>query len=316
MAGCLPDSSPNIFEKGLTLAVKNKKDQRAFHLMLMPGMLILIIFSIFPMFGIVLAFQNFVPAKGLFGSQWVGLENFRFMFSLPDSSQIFANTLIIAVGKIIFHMLVAVIFALLLNEMRTPKLKKTVQTIVYLPHFLSWVVLSTVVINMFSYEGPINQLIEAFGAKPILFLASNTWFRTVIIATDVWKEFGYNSIIYLAALTAVDTGLYEAASIDGANRWNQTLHITLPALLPTILLMCILNMGNILSAGFDQIYNLYNPLVYETGDIIDTYVYRVGLVQRQYSLGTAVGLLKSVVSFILILGSNTIADKLAKIRVF
>ena len=308
--------------------MRNKKEQGAFHLMLLPGMLILAVFSFLPMFGVVMAFQNFVPAKGMFGSPWAGLEHFRFMFALPDSSQIFANTLLIALGKIIFHMVVAVVFALLLNEIRVAPVKKAVQTIVYLPHFLSWAVLSTVVINMFSYEGPINQLVTLLGGKPLLFLASNTWFRPVVIATDVWKEFGYNSIIYLAALTGVDPGLYEAASIDGASRWKQTLHITLPSLLPTLLLMSILNMGStlllmsilnmgsILSAGFDQIYNLYNPLVYETGDIIDTYVYRVGLVQRQYSLGTAVGLLKSAVSFILIVGSNTLANRFAKIRVF
>lgn len=303
-------------KEGEGCPVKNKKEQAAFHLMLLPGMLILLVFSFIPMFGIVMAFQNFVPAKGLFGSSWVGLEHFQFMFSLPDSSQIFANTLIIAIGKIVFHMIVAVVFALLLNELHAASVKKAVQTVVYLPHFLSWVVLSTVVINMFSYEGPVNQLLTMMGGKPVLFLASNTWFRPVVIATDVWKEFGYNSIIYLAALTGVDPGLYEAANIDGANRWKQTLHITLPALLPTLLMMCILNMGSILSAGFDQIYNLYNPLVYETGDIIDTYVYRVGLVQRQYSLGTAVGLLKSAVSFILIVGSNTLADRFAQIRVF
>ena len=213
-------------------------------------------------------------------------------------------------------MIIAVLFALLLNEIRVRSIKRCVQTIVYLPHFLSWVVLSTVVINMFSFEGPINQFLGVFDVKPILFLGSNTWFRPVIIATDVWKEFGYNSIIYLAALTGIDTGLYEAASIDGASRWKQTLHITLPSILPTIMLMCILNMSSILSAGFDQIYNLYNPLVYQTGDIIDTYVYRVGLVQRQYSLGTAVGLMKSAVSFILIVGFNTLADRFAKISVF
>ena len=257
------------------MVVKNWKNQLAFHSMLLPGVVLLLIFSVAPMFGIVMAFQDFVPAKGILGSSFVGLKYFKFMFALPDSRQIFANTLIIAIGKIIFNMIIAVLFA-----------------------------------------GPINQFLGVFGVKPILFLGSNTWFRPVIIATDVWKEFGYNSIIYLAALTGIDTGLYEAASIDGASRWKQTLHITLPSILPTIMLMCILNMSSILSAGFDQIYNLYNPLVYQTGDIIDTYVYRVGLVQRQYSLGTAVGLMKSAVSFILIVGFNTLADRFAKISVF
>lgn len=245
--------------------MKNWKNQLAFHSMLLPGVVLLLIFSIAPMFGIVMAFQDFVPAKGILGSSFVGLKYFKFMFALPDSRQIFANTLIIAIGKIIFNMIIAVLFALLLNEIRVRSIKRCVQTIVYLPHFLSWVVLSTVVINMFSFEGPINQFLGVFGVKPILFLGSNTWFRPVIIATDVWKEFGYNSIIYLAALTGIDTGLYEAASIDGASRWKQTLYITLPSILPTIMLMCILNMSSILSAGFDQIYNLYNPLVYQTG---------------------------------------------------
>ena len=173
--------------------MKNWKNQLAFHSMLLPGVVLLLIFSVAPMFGIVMAFQDFVPAKGILGSSFVGLKYFKFMFALPDSRQIFANTLIIAIGKIIFNMIIAVLFALLLNEIRVRSIKRCVQTIVYLPHFLSWVVLSTVVINMFSFEGPINQFLGVFGVKPILFLGSNTWFRPVIIATDVWKEFGYNS---------------------------------------------------------------------------------------------------------------------------
>ena len=162
---------------------------------------------------------------------------------------------------------------------------------------------------MFSLDGPINAVISAFGGNPIYFLADNKWFRTVIIGTDVWKEFGYNSVVYLAALTGIDPGLFEAASIDGANRFKQILNITVPALLPTVVLMTALNLGNILNAGFDQVFNLYNPIVYETGDIIDTYVYRIGMVERQYSIGTAVGLLKSVISFVLILSANKLAQK-------
>ena len=183
------------------------------------------------------------------------------------------------------------------------------KVVIYLPHFLSWVVLATVVTNMFSLDGPINAVISAFGGNPIYFLADNKWFRTVIVGTDVWKEFGYNSVVYLAALTGIDPGLFEAASIDGANRFKQILNITVPALLPTVVLMTALNLGNILNAGFDQVFNLYNPIVYETGDIIDTYVYRIGMVERQYSIGTAVGLLKSVISFVLILSANKLAQK-------
>ena len=295
-------------------AVKKQKrrmgtEEKALHLMILPGMIILAIFVFAPLVGSMMAFENYVPAKGLLGSKWVGLENFKFIFSLPDSRQVFLNTLIIAFAKLVLNIIVPVTFAVLLNEIRAKFFKKTFQTIVYLPHFLSWVVLATVITNMFSLEGPFNAVIQAVGGSPIQFLADNHWFRKVIVGTDVWKEFGYNSVVYLAALTSIDPGLYEAASIDGGNRWKQTIHITLPALMPTMVLMTALNLGNILNAGFDQIFNLYNPIVYETADIIDTYVYRIGMVERQYSIGAAVGLLKSVISFILILSANKCAKK-------
>lgn len=292
------------------------RERKMFHLMMMPGMIMLFIFVFVPLFGSLMAFQNYVPAKGILGSKWVGLENFKFIFSLPDSRQVFVNTLVIAFAKLIFNIIVPVLFAILLNEITVSVCKKFFQTVVYLPHFLSWVVLATVVTNMFSFSGPFNAVISAFGGEPIQFLADNNWFRKVIVATDVWKEFGYNSVVYLAALTGIDLGLYEAASIDGANRFKQTLHITLPSLLPTIILMTALNLGNILNAGFDQVFNLYNPIVYETGDIIDTYVYRIGMVERQYSIGTAVGLFKSIISFLLIMGANKGAKKLTGSGIF
>jgi putative aldouronate transport system permease protein len=296
--------------------MKNKKDQAAFHFMMLPGMIFLIIFSFIPMFGIVMAFQNYIPAKGIGGSHWVGLDNFKFMLQIPDSKQIFANTIVIAVWKIIAGTLVSIIFALLLNEVRVRFAKRFMQTIVYLPNFLSWAILATVVMNIFSYEGPINAFLGWFGIDPILFMASNKWFRPMLVLTDVWKGFGYGSIIYLASLTSIDPGQYEAASIDGANRWKQLWYITLPGMLPTIILVTTLNLPNVLNAGFDQIFNLYNPLVYQTADIIDTYVYRVGLVERQYSLGTAVGLLRSVVGIVLILSANKLAQKLTDYRIF
>ena len=292
------------------------KEKVMFHLMMLPGMIMLVIFVFVPLFGSVMAFENYSPAKGIFGSKWVGFDNFQFIFSLPDSRQVFVNTLIIAFGKLVFNIIIPVLFAILLNEIRVKVFKKTFQTIVYLPHFLSWVVLATVVTNMFSLTGPFNSVISSLGGTPIQFLADNHWFRKSMVATDVWKEFGYNSVVYLAALTSIDLGLYEAASIDGANRFKQILHITLPSLLPTIVLMTALNLGNILNAGFDQIFNLYNPIVYETGDIIDTYVYRIGMVERQYSIGTAVGLFKSVISFILIMGANKAAKKLTGSGIF
>lgn len=288
----------------------------SYHLMLLPGMIILAIFTFIPMSGLVMAFQNFIPAKGISGSKWIGLDNFKFLFVLPDSKQILINTLIIALGKMILGIVIPVCFALLLNEIRIKWFKKVVQTVVYLPHFLSWVILASVLQYIFGYDGPINAILSGFGIDPIMFMASNKWFRPLMIISESWKEFGYGSIIYLAALTSVDPGLYEAAAIDGAGRWKRLVHVTLPSILPMVILMTTMSLPNILNAGFDQIYNLYNPLVYETGDIIDTFVYRVGIVERQYSLATAVGLIKSVVGMILILSANKLAGKLTDRKMF
>ena len=295
---------------------KRLKREIPFHLMLLLPMLFLAVFSFAPLFGILMAFQDYIPAKGILQSRWVGLENFDFIFSLPSSRQIFANTIIISLGKLAAGIIVPVFFALLLNEIRVIAFKRTVQTIVYLPHFLSWVVLANVVSSILGFDGPVNSLIQSMGHDPILFLGSNVWFRPVIILSDCWKEFGYGAIIYLSALTSIDPGLYESASLDGASRLQKIFYITLPMLVPTIVLMMALNLGNILNAGFDQIFNLYNPLVYETGDIIDTYVYRIGLIDMQYSLATAVGLIKSVIGFVLIMSSNLVSRKLVSRSIF
>lgn len=290
--------------------------QAMFHLMMLPGMAFVAVFCFVPMVGIVMAFQDYVPAKGIFKSKFVGLEHFKYMMELPDIVQIFTNTLVIAVGKIILGTLMAIVFAILLNEIRVKFLKKTIQTIVYLPHFLSWVVLAAVVVNMVNLDGPMNQFIAALGLEKINFLGSNTWFRPMIIATDVWKEFGYNSIVYLAAITAIDPGLHEAAAMDGATWWKRVWHITLPGMLPIILLMAAMSLSNILSAGFDQIYNLYSPMVYKTGDVLDTYVYRMGLISRQYSFSTAVGLLRSVVGLILMVMANELSKRFTERKIF
>lgn len=296
--------------------MKKRKSQLGYHMMLAPGMMFLILFSFIPMFGIIMAFQDYIPTKEILGSPWVGLDNFKYMLEIPDSMSILKNTLIIAIGKIILSTIVPITFALLLNEIRIKWAKKTIQTVVYLPHFLSWAVLAVVVANIFSFEGPVNAFLGMFGIKPTLFLASNTWIRPILIGTDVWKEFGYGSIVYLAALTGIDSGLYEAAAIDGANRFKQLINITIPGILPIIMLMTAINLGNILNAGFDQVFNLYNPIVYETADIIDTYVYRVGLVGMQYSFATAVGLLKSVVGCILLVSANQLSKKFANMQIF
>lgn len=296
--------------------MKSRRNTISYHVMLMPGMLLLLVFSIIPMLGSVIAFEDFNPAKGVFGSRWVGLDNIMYMLQMPDSKTIFFNTLIIANLKIIFTFLASVIFALLLNEVRVMWLKKTVQTIVYVPYFLSWVILSGMFITIFDLDGMINQLLAFFHIQPIMFLGSNTWFRPILVGTHVWKEFGFGAIVYLAAMTGINPTLYEAASMDGATRLQKILYVTLPGISSTMILMLTLSLGNVLNAGFEQVLNMYNPLVYQTGDIIDTYVYRVGLLQMQYGLATAVGLLKSVVSFIMIVISYKLAEKYANYRIF
>ncbi|WP_409340487.1 ABC transporter permease [Paenibacillus sp. MBLB4367] len=296
--------------------MRNRRFQIHYHVMMIPGMIVLCIFSIIPMLGGVIAFQDFNPGLGFFHSEWVGLDNFRFLFELRDSRTIFFNTVFIALMKMIAHLTVPLVFALMLHELRFGRLKRWIQTIVYLPHFLSWVILSGIVIQLLSSEGPINQLITTLGGESVMFLGDNNWFPYVIVASDTWKEFGFETIIYLAALTGINPDLYEAAEVDGANRLQKLLHVTLPGIVTTVVLLATLSLGNILNAGFDQIFNMYNPLVYDSGDIIDTYVYRVGLLNIQYGLGTAVGLMKSVVSFALIVISYWMASRFANYRVF
>ncbi len=287
-----------------------------YHLMLLPGMVFLLLFSVVPMFGVVIAFEDYNPALGIMHSPWVGLDNFKFMFELPDSEQIFVNTIVIAGAELIALLVVPLVFALLLNEVRVGWDKRSIQTIVYLPNFMSWVILSGIILDIFSLQGIVNQVIGLLGIHPIMFMASNTWFRPIVVGTDVWKEFGFQTIIYLAALTGISPVLYEAAAIDGARGLGVLRHVTLLGLAPTIAPLAALSLGNVLNANFDQIFNLYNPLVYPTGDIIDTWVYRTGLIDQQYGLATAVGLLKSAVAFILIITSYKLAARFANYRIF
>lgn len=304
---------------------RQRGDQLMFHLMLLLPVILLFIYNILPIpAGILMAFQNFYPGKGFFGSKFVGLENFRKLFLLPDTLPALRNTIAIAVWKIAGNLVVPVGFALLLNEIRIKWFTKTVQTITYLPYFMSWIILGGILIKFLSPgsasqdPGMFNSLLVNLGVieEPVYFLGSNSTFRQTMIISDIWKNFGYNTIIYLAALTGVDPTLYEAAAVDGAGKLKQTLHITLPGIAPFIALMTILSIGSVLNAGFDQIFNLYSPAVYETGDIIDTLVYRLGLVNQQYSLSATVGLLKSIVSCILVLTGYKLADKFAGYRVW
>lgn len=298
------------------LDLRYRKYEYQYHIMMIPVVAFLVLFHVVPMFGIVIAFQRYLPAKGIFESEWVGLKYFELMFKMSDSFRIFRNTFIIAVAKIVCNLIVPVCFALLLNEIRDVYYKRAIQTIVYIPHFLSWVVLATPIINIFAYNGVINKIIEWFGGNSILFMASNQHFRAILVGTDTWKEFGFGTIVYLAAITGISPSLYEAAEIDGATRWQKMLHVTLPEMVPIIVLMATRSLGNVLNAGFDQVFNLYSPAVYETADIIDTYVYRVGLLQMNFSLSTAIGLLKSVISMVLILSSYQLAYRLANYRIF
>ncbi|WP_168123674.1 ABC transporter permease subunit [Paenibacillus sp. HB172176] len=287
-----------------------------FHALLLPAALFILIFNYIPMFGVVMAFQDYQPWLGISHSEWVGLDHFRFLFSYPDSKQVIVNTLIIACLKLIAGLIVPLLFALLLNEVRMMGVKRVFQTMVYLPHFVSWVVLGGILIDILSTDGIVNRLIRVFGGQSIFFLGDGDWFRFTLIISDVWKEFGFSAIIFLAALTSISPALYEAAEIDGANKWKQVLYVTLPSILPIIIVVATLSLGRILDAGFDQILNLYNPLVYSKGDIIDTFVYRVGLTKGEFSFGTAVGLFKSVVGLIFIVASYRMAYKLANYRIF
>ena len=285
------------------------------YVMIVPGVIFVLLFRYYPMYGVVIAFQDFSPARGFANSPWIGWENFEFLFSLPEFSRIFGNTLVISISKIVADQIGAIILALLLNEARQLFFRRTIQTMIYLPHFLSWIVLGGILLDILSAGGILNQAIGAFGLKPQLWLGSNSWFRGTIITSGFWKNVGFSTIVYLAALTAINPVLHEAAAIDGAGRFRRIWHITLPGIRPTIVLLAALSLGDVLQAGFEQILTLYSPAVYKTGDIIDTYVYRVGLISAQYSLAGAVGLFKSFIGFILIVVSYWLADRFAGYRI-
>lgn len=286
--------------------------------MLIPGFIYLLIFEFLPLFGLIIAFQDFRLSRGVFGSTWVGIDNFTYVFTMyPNFWRIVRNTVDIALLKLCFGFTAPILVSLMLHEVTHPKYKRTIQTLVYIPHFVSWVVLAGVLRSMLDpHDGLINHLIEIFGGKPIYFLGSNQTFRMVLVVSDVWKGFGWGTIIYMAALTGVDPALYEAATIDGANRLHRALHITLPTIMPIIVLNLILSIPGILNAGFDQIFNLYNERVYKTADVLDTFIYRLGIVDSQYGLSTAIGMVKSAIGSFLLVGSYRIANKGFGYRVF
>jgi len=282
-------------------------------LLFIPAVIYYGIFHYGPLYGIQIAFKNFIARDGIWKSPWVGLENFRMLFSMGSFKEVFRNTLIISSYKLVFGFPAPILFAILLNEIRGLRFKKAVQTISYLPHFVSWVVLGGLFMQFLSPStGPINIILKNLGISPIYFLGDRRWFRSVLVLTSIWKGIGWGSIIYLASLTGIDPQLYEAAEIDGAGRFQKALHITLPSLTPVITIMLIFAVGGIVGDDFDQIFNLYNAGVYSVGDVLSTYVYRIGLLDMKYSFSTAVGLFRNVISFALIIITNVVAKRVSE----
>lgn len=292
------------------------KQNRSLHIMLVIPVVLTLLYKYVPMLGIIIAFKNYKPGMDIFDAKWVGMQNFRVLFMMPGFLDALRNTVTIAVVKIILGIFIPVTFSLMLNDLNNVAVKRSIQTVIYMPHFISWVLMAGIIQRLLSPTGLFNQLISALGGEPQVFLAQKNLFQPLIFITNTWKEFGYGTIVYLAAICSIDHSLYEAAMVDGAGAWRKLWHITLPGIVPTIILMTVLSLGNILNAGFDQIFNLYSPIVYKTGDIIDTFVYRMAFNQAQFSISTAAGLFKSAISCVLIVSSYHIAYRTSGYYVF
>lgn len=296
-----------------------KKDLRrngTLYLILLPVLVYYIVFHYFPMFGIVIAFERFNPTKGFFGSEWVGLKWFRQFFDSYYFFRLLRNTLLISFKDILIGFPAPIILALLLNELKNKRFKKTIQTISYMPYFISVVVLSKLIIDFFTSTGAVTQFFTLLGMKPTNMLGDNRYFQGIFVGTNLWQYCGFNSIIYLAAISSVDPELYDAALVDGANRWQQTYHVTLPGISTTIIILLIMRLGNLFSIGFEKIILLYSPAVYETADVISSFVYRSGMKDANYSYSTAVNLFNSLMNFILLLSFNSLARKLTEKSLF
>lgn len=291
---------------------KMLKKHRMFYLFLLPAVVMVFLFSYMPFWGILIAFKDFKMARGIMGSDWVGLEHFRKLFSDPNFYRVLKNTLIIGISTLLTTFPVTIIFTILVNEILNTKFKKVVQTVTYLPHFLSWVVVGTFAYQILSpSSGIVNTILVNLGIldKSVYFMAQPNMFVPIYLIVNLWKETGYSIVVYLAVISGIDTEQYEAVSIDGANRFQKILYVTLPAMMPTICVMLILNIGTIITVGFDPIFNLYNDATYQTADVISTFVYRKGMVDAQFDYSTAVGLFQNVVSLTLVLLSNWFARK-------
>ncbi len=304
------DSSMKTFLKRL------KKD-KWLYLLLIPGLLYFIVFKYAPMWGLIIAFQDYSPFKGVLGSEWVGFDHFKNFFQNPDFFRLLRNTFILAVLDLVFFFPAPIILALLLNELRINLYKRTVQTLIYVPHFMSWVIIASITYIFFTTSGGVaNEIVAHFYGKEINFLSSPDWFRPLIMGQIIWKETGWGTVIFLAALATVDQEQYEAAIVDGAGRFRRLWHVTLPAVRSTIIVLLILRLGNFLDTGFQQIFLMTNSLNRDVADVFDTYVYFVGITQGAFSYSTAVGLFKSVVGIILVLGANKLAKKMGQEGIF
>ncbi|CAG7647830.1 ABC transporter permease [Paenibacillus allorhizosphaerae] len=282
----------------------------ALYLISVPGIVFFLLFKYVPLLGSAIAFQDYNIFKGITESPWVGLDQFKRMFQYTEFLIILKNTLLIGLYDLVFAFPVPILLALLLNELRIATYKRIVQTVIYMPHFLSWVIVGGIVVGLLSpTTGFVNHILSSLGIEPIYFLGDNSYIRTILIGSGIWKDSGWGTIIYLAAIAGINPDLYEAAQIDGANRLRQTFSITIPSIMPTIVILFLLHIGNFLDFGFERVYIFLNPLNSTNGEILDTYVYRAGLVDRQYSYTTAIGLFKSLVGLLLIMIGNTLSRK-------
>lgn len=278
--------------------------------MLLPVVLYYLVFYYAPMYGVIIAFKDFTPSQGIWASPWVGLNWFKDFFNSFYSWRIIRNTFLINFYDVLFGFPAPIILALFLNELTSEKFKRWAQTVSYMPHFISVVVTVGLVLNFTAQDGLFNSLITMFGGTPIPFMTDPRWFRTIYVGSGIWQSLGWGSIIYLAALTNIDPTLYEAATVDGAGRWNRLFHITLPGIAPVIIIMLILRVGTMMAIGYEKIILMYNPMLYETADVISTFVYRKGLLQMNYSFSAAVDLFNSLINFILLVSVNQISKKL------
>ncbi len=303
-------------ERFLSRLLRDLRKNRMIYLMLLPIVVYYAIFHYGPMYGIQIAFKDFMPNRGMTGSPWVGFKHFEDFFGSFFFWRILGNTLLLSLYSLIFCFPAGIVLALLLNELRSGKLRKTVQTISYMPHFISLVVIVGILFDFLARDGLINSLLAFVGIEPISFMRSPAWFRTLYISSDIWQNIGWGSIVYLAAISNVNPTLYEAARMDGANRWKQMRHVTLPGIMPTVTIMLILFIGKFMTVSFEKIVLMYNPVIYETADVIQTYVYRKGIIESNFSYSAAVGLFNAVISFALLITANAVAKKLGETKLW